>query len=195
MPQFEKLVEIFGPWLTLGIYILLKDVIPFVKNKYLPAKMKRAEEEHKARVDELAAERQAAQVERIARQEELTDERKWHRQMELERMEEMKRIGDAVEAIKQNLVQMNADNSAIRSAEDQIVDNQGLIMRKQDDHHNMTISTMHEHDNNMNKAVADMREEVARRRGIDEGIVKGKQLPKTGPTSAVGPEKPPEPHA
>jgi hypothetical protein len=131
----------YGIWMGLVVYILLKDVIPFAKEKWLPAQMQAAEDDRKSKA---AAE---------------DDERKWLRNMFAAQVQ-------ALQAIEKNLVQINADNTAIRDAEGMITDNQTMIMQKQDTHHN-----------EMMNAVSQMRERTAR---ID-GIAEGKKMPKTGP--------------
>jgi hypothetical protein len=148
MNAFDAFVDKFGLLLGMVVYILLKDVIPFIKEKWLPARM------------------QADSEERASRLAELSEERKWHRQMESERLEEMKKLTETVQAINLNLAQLNAETSSIRIGEEMIVDNQRTIIDKQDDHHNATMD-----------AIGEMREEVARRKGIEEG----KKMPKTGP--------------
>lgn len=90
------------------------------------------------------------------------DERLWLRQMFAAHLQ-------VLQSIEKNLVQINADNSSIREAEDTIVANQTTIMGKVDMHHNEMLA-----------AVSAMKERVAR---ID-GIAEGKKLPKTGPIKA-----------
>lgn len=123
-------IEVYGPWIGLGLIVLFNWVLPFLRDKWFPARMK-AEE----------------------------DERLWLRNMFAAQVE-------ALRAIEKNLVQINADNSSIRDAEETIVNNQQIIMGKQDMHHNEMMS-----------AVSAMRERTAR---ID-GITEGKKLPRTGP--------------
>lgn len=140
-------------------YVIIKDVIPFVKEKWLPAQMKAAEDD------------------RIARNQDLIDERRFHRQNEIERNAEIKLLRETVQKISESLIQINADNSAIRDAEDQILDNQSQIMTKQETYHRETVTEVRAHDARTETGMNEMRQEVKYRKGYAEGHAK----PKTGP--------------
>ncbi len=137
LSTFELFIKTYGGWIGFALVFLYFKVWPLIADKLIPAKIKEGEE-------------RAAAIE---------DERKWLRQMFAEQVE-------ALQAIKTNLVQINADNTAIREQGGTIVGNQQTIIQKQDMHHNEML-----------KAVGKMDERVARM----DGIAEGKRLPKTGP--------------
>lgn len=159
MTPFETFITTYGGWIGLVVFVLVDKVVPLLFDKIIPASLKRADEERESRMKALEEERLADLAERA-------EDRKFRRQMDAERAEELKAIRQAMEAMNNNLTQVNASLNSVRLAETDIITNQRTILDKQDDHHNAMLG-----------AISSMRESVARR----DGIAEGKKLPKTGP--------------
>ena len=114
MPQTDiNFIEQFGPWIGIAVYILMKDVIPFIVNKYLPSRIK-ANENGKA---------------------EKREERTWAHNLEEERLIELRKIADSTQALSLSMMQTNERIATMMT-------NQQRILGKQDEHHNAMMDAV-----------------------------------------------------
>lgn len=113
MPGWESFAEQFGPWIGLGVYVFVKDVLPFITSKWLPSKLK--EVERKAKLQK--------------------DDDEWRKRMEEERLEELKGIATSTRALTLNMTQTNERIATMMS-------NQQTIIMKQDTHHNTMMEAI-----------------------------------------------------
>lgn len=157
----EQLAEHYG-FIAVALAWALREILPWAL-KQIDRKQQAT---IKAQTDDREARQKAIDEERLADLKERDEDRKFRRQMDAERTEELKAIRLAMETMSNSMITQSAAIGSVRLAETDIVANQQVIIGKQDMHHN-----------EMMRAVGDMREEVSRRRGVEEG----KKLPKTGP--------------
>jgi hypothetical protein len=139
MTPLENFVEVYGIWIGLVVYILLKDVVPFLFTKFIPGKLKAVETQRQERVKELSEERVAVEGQRKERADELLGEREWQHKLELDRAAILTTISNATQALAVSMAQTNTNIVTIMS-------NQSRILTKQDTHHDA-----------MMEAVGDMR--------------------------------------
>lgn len=117
MPAFDHFLDLYGIWVGLGVYILLKDVLPFLFTKFFPGRLKAAETQRQQRVEELAAERE------------------WQHGLETERAAILQTISKATQDLAVSMAQTNSNMLNILS-------NQGRILTKQDDHNNLMLEAI-----------------------------------------------------
>lgn len=87
--------EQYGPWVGLLVYILLKDAVPFATSKWLPAKIKEAEEQRaEARQDAV-----------------------WRKKMEEERLAELREIAGSTRALQLNMAATNERMGALMAGQ------------------------------------------------------------------------------
>jgi hypothetical protein len=145
---FKDLVEIYGGWAAFALFFLYTKVWPLIENRIIPEGYKLREKEREARLEELRA-RSAIEDE----------DRKFRQEIERERLAGARQTQEAITRISEAMVQTNERIAIILQNQVQIQANQAALM------------------STLNDGITDMREEVALRRGREEG----KHLPKTGP--------------
>jgi hypothetical protein len=106
----ETFLANYGIWVGLAVYILLKDIVPFLFGKFFPGRIKSAE------------------AQRLERVRELEDERDWQHKLENDRLNVLAEISRATQNLSVNMASTNANIAAVLT-------NQGRILVKQDDHH------------------------------------------------------------
>lgn len=113
MPTWESFVEQFGPWFAIVLYIIVKDAIPFLTGKYLPSKIKEAED--------IRADKQA--------------DADWRKRMEEERLAELKEIATSTRTLTVSMAQTGERIATIMT-------NQQRIITNQSEHHNMMMEAV-----------------------------------------------------
>lgn len=117
MTSLEKFLELYGVWIGLGVYILVKDVVPFLFQKFIPERIKSVESQRKDRVGELA------------------QERVWQHQVEQDRQTVLAALAKSMQDLALSNVQTNANIVTIMA-------NQSRILSKQDSHHDIMIDAI-----------------------------------------------------
>lgn len=168
MTGIEAFADRYGLAIAVGLIVLFNWVLPFLRDKLGPAIIKRQDKELEDKEITIQSERQ------------------FHREMEKERNTDLRALRDVVEAIQRSLVQMNNDNTAIRDTERTVLTNQGTILDKQERYHSETVHEIRKYGDLSRDGMNEMREEVARRQGMEDGIKKHKKGD-TGPL--IEPEK------
>jgi len=103
-------IELYGGWAGLIIYFIYKEIWPLLTKKIIPSRLK-----------------------------EIEDDRHFYQLVEKERLEETKKIAEAVQTLALSMVQTNTNIQAILT-------NQSLIISRQDSIYNV-----------LNEGIADMR--------------------------------------
>ena len=117
MSAFDHFLDVYGIWVGLGVYVFVKDVLPFLFQKFFPGRLKAAETQRKERVEELAAERE------------------WQHELETERAAILQTISKATQDLAVSMAQTNSNMLNILS-------NQSRILTKQDLHHDSMMDAI-----------------------------------------------------
>jgi hypothetical protein len=117
MTEFDSFLSTYGVWVGLGIYVLLKDVIPFLFGRFIPGRIQAVEEARKERVSELG------------------QEREWQHELEKGREAILDGISKAIQDLA---VSMEKTNTNIAN----IVSGQDRMLTKQDIHHDQMMEAI-----------------------------------------------------
>jgi hypothetical protein len=117
MTGLESFTNTYGLAIGFILYILLKDVIPFIVVKFLPAQLKAAEDERQAKI----------------KQEE--EDREWRSTNEREHLAAINRIAESTQMLTLNMTQTNERIGTMMV-------NQQAIMSKQDTTQNFLMKAV-----------------------------------------------------
>ena len=117
MTEFDSFLSTYGLWVGLGIYVLLKDVIPFLFGRFIPGRIQVVEEARKERVSEL------------------DQEREWQHELEKSREAILDGISKAIQDLAVGMKQTNTNIANIVSGQDR-------MLTKQDTHHDQMMEAI-----------------------------------------------------
>ena len=117
MTEFDSFLSTYGVWVGLGIYVLLKDVIPFLFGRLIPGRIQAVEEARKERVSELS------------------QEREWQHELEKGREAILDGISKAIQDLAVGMAQTNTNIANIVSGQDR-------MLTKQDIHHDQMMEAI-----------------------------------------------------
>ena len=102
----DAFIENYGLAIGAVLYVLIKDIIPFILNKFIPAKMKAAEKQRLDRVSELMSERD------------------WQHKLETDRLAILTEISRATQNLSISMAQTNANITTILTGQDRMLTKQ-----------------------------------------------------------------------
>lgn len=117
MTEFDSFLSTYGLWVGLGIYVLLKDVIPFLFGRFIPGRIQVVEEARKERVSEL------------------DQEREWQHELEKGREAILDGISKAIQDLAVGMEKTNTNIANIVSGQDR-------MLTKQDTHHDQMMEAI-----------------------------------------------------
>jgi len=113
----DAFIEQYGLYIGLLAYVLIKDVIPFLVQKFIPERIKAAEVQRRERVNELFTERE------------------WQHKLETDRLAILNEISKATQSLATQMAQTNANIAVILSGQDR-------VLNKQDAHNNLMMEAI-----------------------------------------------------
>jgi hypothetical protein len=105
MGTLETFLNTYGIWVGLLTYVLVKDILPFTFNKFIPGRIQSTEDQRKDRLIEL------------------TSEREWQHKLEENRVAILADISKAIQGLALGMVETNTNIVTILSNQTRILDN------------------------------------------------------------------------